>query len=42
MTPVPESTAPALLIVPILGGIAFFVLQIQSRRRKARRRTQQP
>jgi len=41
VTPVPESTVPALLVVPALCGIAFVVLQVQSRRRKAaRRRTQ--
>jgi hypothetical protein len=37
MTPVPESTVPALLIVPALCGIVFVVLQVQSRRRKAAR-----
>ena len=38
VAPLPESTAPALLIVPALCGIAFVVLQVQSRRRKAARR----
>ena len=38
MAPLPESTVPALLIVPALCGIAFVVLQLQSRRRKAARK----